>query len=70
MKIDLHGIKHEDVPRILIRCIEDNWGCDEFLEVITGHSPQMKKIVFKIASEYDLECEEGVKNSGYLLIII
>lgn len=26
MKIDLHGIRHEDVPRILVRHIEDNWG--------------------------------------------
>ncbi len=70
MIIDLHGIKHEDVPRVLIKAIETNWDSGGHLEVITGHSPQMKKIVRDIAEEYHLECEDGIQNPGYLWVLL
>lgn len=70
IKVDLHGIKHEDVSRILIRAIENNWGKDSCIEVITGNSSQMKDLVKSVALEYNLECEDGIRNNGYLLIFI
>lgn len=70
MIIDLHGIKHEDVLRVLIEAIETNWDSGSHLEVITGHSSRMKKIVREIAEEYRLECEDGLHNSGYLWVLL
>ena len=69
-KVDLHGVKHADVPRILIHAIEDSWDKGSYIEVITGHSPIMRKIVFDIAKDYNLKCENGLKNGGYIWIIL
>ena len=70
MTIDLHGVRHEDVPRMLIEVIEASWDSGDHLEVVTGHSKRMKEIVRSIAEEYDLECEDGLSNSGYIWIML
>lgn len=57
--IDLHGIRHHMVRNELIRKIEDLWGTDTDLEIITGHSPSMKNIVKEVLDEYKLEYKEG-----------
>ena len=59
MKLDLHGIRHEDVRQILIHFIEDNWDTDEDLEVITGNSLKMKGIVINVIEEYHLPYNIG-----------
>jgi len=53
-KLDLHGTKHVDVRNKVIRFIESNWNCGEEIEIITGNSYKMKKLVTEVASEYDL----------------
>jgi len=53
-KLDLHGTKHADVRRKVIRFIEANWDCGEEVEIITGNSYEMKKLVTSVVSEYDL----------------
>ena len=53
-KLDLHGIKHADVRREVIRFIERYWGSGEEVEIITGNSYKMKKLVTEVVSEYDL----------------
>jgi DNA-nicking Smr family endonuclease len=53
-KLDLHGTKHADVRRKVIRFIEANWNCGEEVEIITGNSYEMKKLVTSVVSEYDL----------------
>jgi len=53
-KLDLHGTKHEDVRRKVIRFIEDNWNYDGEIEIITGNSYKMKKLVTEVVGEYDL----------------
>jgi DNA-nicking Smr family endonuclease len=58
-KLDLHGIKHEDVRSKLIRFIEDLWQTDTAVEIITGHSPEMKSIVIEVLREYKLEYNDG-----------
>lgn len=66
--IDLHGIKHEDVKNILIRKIEDHWGEDSRLEIITGHSVKMKQIVKSVLYEYKLTYEDGTFfNKGIII---
>lgn len=53
-KLDLHGTKHEDVRNKVIRFIESNWNCGEEIEIVTGNSYKMKKLVTEVVSEYDL----------------
>ena len=40
-KLDLHGVKHEDVRRIVTRFIEANWASNKELDIITGYSSKM-----------------------------
>jgi len=58
-ELDLHGVKHEVAKAKVIRFIEDNWKSGGCLEIITGHSNEMKKIVRVVLDEYQLECKEG-----------
>lgn len=58
-KLDLHGIKHEDVRGILVKYIEHLWNTNTEVEIITGHSPQMKAIVIEVLGEYKLEYSDG-----------
>ena len=53
-RLDLHGVKHENVKQEVICFIEDNWNSEENLEVITGHSAKMKGIVLNVLDEYKL----------------
>ena len=69
IRIDLHGIKHEDVRRALIAEIEAHWNDDpspDFV-VVTGHSFQMREIVEEVSLEYKLNVEDGL-HSSYMLL--
>lgn len=71
MKLDLHGIKHVDVKRELDKFF---WEAMQKkltqVEVVTGHSTQMKEIVFETSNEYGFSVKEGLINRGSLLIDI
>ena len=54
-KIDLHKVRHEDVKQKVIRLIEDYWNTDTRIQIITGNSPVMRKIVTDVLKEYDLD---------------
>jgi len=43
----------------LISFIEENWGNDVEVHIITGNSPRMKEIVTEVLDEYKLEYREG-----------
>jgi len=58
-KIDLHGTKHEDARSKVIHFIEDNWGSNEAVEIMTGHSQKMKAIVEEVLKEYKLDYRIG-----------
>lgn len=65
--LDLHGERHVDVKRILIRKIESLWNSNTDLYIITGNSSMMKGIVKKILEEYKLEFRDGdIHNTGYI----
>ena len=70
-KLDLHRVRHEEARRKVIRFIEDNWGSNKEGEIITGNSPQMKKIVVDILNEYGLGYQFGrpfdAWNNGYII---
>jgi DNA-nicking Smr family endonuclease len=71
VKIDLHGVKHEDVKRKLDvffwESIQKNM---VQVEVVTGHSIKMKEIVYEVCQEYGFSIKEGVINKGYLIVDI
>lgn len=54
-RIDLHGVKHEDVNQKVIRFVEKYWNTGTRIQIVTGNSPAMKKEVIKVLKEYDLE---------------
>jgi hypothetical protein len=70
-KIDLHRTRHEDAKSLVIRFIEDNWDCEYTLEVITGNSDKMRRLVTDVVDEYDLPWSIGRPfdwNKGYIVI--
>jgi DNA-nicking Smr family endonuclease len=67
--LDLHGIKHSEVQKHLDSFIWENMnkGSNE-IEVITGISEQMKKIVRDIVIDYNMNCYEEPLNPGKIII--
>ena len=69
MKIDLHGIKHQEVPRKLDvffwEMIQRKVGQ---VEVVTGISYKMKEIVKETCTDYGFEVYETRFNPGTLII--
>lgn len=53
-ELDLHGVRHEDVEREVIRFVEDNWGKGEAVRIITGHSIEMVKLVSGVLYSYQV----------------
>jgi hypothetical protein len=73
MKIDLHGLRHHKVRNHLIREIENLWNSGTDVEIITGHSQTMQKIVINVLNEYKLEYNIGGwlgTNKGFVKTII
>ena len=58
-KIDLHGVRHHEVRNKVIRFVEDNWNGNSDIEIVTGHSVEMKSIVKNILEEYRLDYQDG-----------
>lgn len=56
MTIDLHGIKHNEVPEVIDSFV---WDCIKLgvdhAEIITGNSTEMKTIVKNVLMDYGLE---------------
>ena len=52
-KLDLHGIKHEDVRAEVIRFVEDNFPAEEECKIVFGHSLVMWGLIKGVLDEYD-----------------
>lgn len=67
--LDLHGIKHSDVKKILDQflweCMQEN---QKEVSVITGISNQMKNIVSDCLLDYNMSYEEEYLNLGKIII--
>lgn len=67
--IDLHGVKHADVQRLLDqffwKMMQKN---SKQFRVITGFSDTMKNIVRKTCDDYGFKVEEEFYNYGSLII--
>jgi DNA-nicking Smr family endonuclease len=69
MEIDLHGVKHENVGRVLDTFIwEQMQKKNTTIRVITGNSPDMKKIVNEIAYEYGFQVSDEWGSTSSLII--
>ena len=60
-RLNLHGVRHADVERSVIRFVEGNWGKNKPVVIITGNSPQMKELVRNVLDEYNLSYTAGNK---------
>ena len=68
-QLDLHGIKHSEVKILLDQFLWENMKSNQReVEVITGQSEHMKKIVRDCVDEYMMTCEEDFLNKGKLII--
>jgi len=69
MKIDLHGIKHENVSRQLdIFFWEMMQKNVPQVEVVTGISNRMKEIVRETCKDYNFEVIENTINIGSVFV--
>lgn len=59
MKLDLHGVRHEEVEQKVVSFIEHNSCAYCELTIVTGHSPTMSDLVSKVLDEYKLEYHVG-----------
>ena len=67
--LDLHGVKHADVSRLLDQFIWEQINKkSREVEIITGISDQMKMIVLKTINDYQFSIEEEYNNPGKLII--
>lgn len=64
-KVDLHGIKHADVPKVIINCCV-SW--DTPFVVITGNSIAMKRIVKDTAKQFGLSVRDSFENPGRVVV--
>jgi DNA-nicking Smr family endonuclease len=70
-KLDLHGVKHSDVPALLDNFIYNNNGITDF-QIITGNSEEMKKLVCSLLDTYAYDYQVGgflKMNTGYIQVI-
>ena len=66
--LDLHGESYEDSKDLALRFIDSNIN-DLPVQIITGNSVEMQKIVKKIANQYNLRAEpKTYYNLGCLII--
>jgi hypothetical protein len=61
-QLDLHGIRHCNVKKEIIRFIEDNLNSTSMLEIIIGNSIEMCSLTQSVLDEYELKYYNG----GYL----
>lgn len=68
-KIDLHGIKHEFVPRRLDTFFWEMMQRNEIeIEVITGISCRMKEIVKETCDDYNFVVTQHPTNIGCVIV--
>lgn len=67
--IDLHGVKHEDVGKLLDSFLWENMQKNvKGIRIITGNSSEMKRIVNEIIEEYGFVAVEEYFNTGSICV--
>jgi len=69
MKLDLHGVKHEHVSKLIDNFIWDNIQRSvQQVIIVTGNSQTMKDLVTKCLSEYSLKPYNHTLNNGVMIV--
>jgi|LakMenE18May11ns_1017448.scaffolds.fasta_scaffold9921085_3 DNA-nicking Smr family endonuclease len=67
--LDLHGIKHKDVQRMVDEFMWDQiQKKSSSVEIITGNSDQMKLVVKESLIDYNLNPYEEIFNQGKIIV--
>lgn len=67
--LDLHGVKHSDVPKLLDQFLwEQMQKKRREVEIITGISNAMVELVIKNLKDYDFTYNEAWNNPGKLIV--
>ena len=67
--LDLHGVKHADVPKLMDQFIWEQMNKKSSeVEIITGISQAMKQVVIKNLKDYDFTYNEAWNNPGKLIV--
>jgi DNA-nicking Smr family endonuclease len=67
--LDLHGIKHADVQKVLDSFLFENMKHNKKkVEIITGLSEQMKIIVKNVLEDYSFDFEQDFINPGKIIV--
>ena len=68
-ELDLHGIRHNDVQKLVDHFLYENVN-NIPVKIITGYSNRMQDIVINILKEYNYDYEIGDGfNMGYIKVI-
>jgi DNA-nicking Smr family endonuclease len=69
--IDLHGVKHQDVSRVLDEFLWANMQTKATeVRIVTGNSEKMKNMVKETLLDYNFPSEEEFGNGGVLIVKI
>jgi DNA-nicking Smr family endonuclease len=67
--LDLHGVRHKDVSRKIDTFIGDHLlNGTSTIFIMTGRSPDMKKIVDKTLGDYQMTSIEHINNPGIVTV--
>jgi hypothetical protein len=66
--LDLHGVRHVDVPEAVHRFVNDHWVSGWRLLIITGDSPEMRRLVAGVLRMYDVDWWESEWNFGVVVV--
>jgi len=67
--LDLHGVKHAEVPKLLDQFLwEQIQKKRKEVEIITGMSNTMLEVVIKNLKDYDFAYNEAWNNPGKLIV--
>ena len=68
-RLDLHGVRHADVFRNVDQFIGEHIMCgSKSVNIITGNSDEMKRLVGKCLGDYQLNYQESWFNTGVVVV--
>ena len=67
--LDLHGVKHSEVPRLVDQFLWEQINKkSREVEIITGLSTVMREIVINNLKDYDFTYNDEFKNPGKIIV--
>ena len=69
-QLDLHGTKHEDVGSQCDKFMSTMWGNYDCVDIITGNSIEMRRLVIIALEYYDVEIAWSMKNPAVLRVYL